>query len=231
MALDLTRIRGLCFDVDGTLRDTDDHYVDKVAKLLSPFWRMLSGQSSYSAARKLVMMTESPATFLFGVPDRLGIDHVIVRLIEGLRKLSDSDQDENHPLIDGVYEMLVCCRQYFPMSVVSNRNEKSTLSFLESCGLLPLFQCVVTGQTCKYGKPSPEPLLHAANQMGVPASNCLMIGDITVDIKTAKAVGCQSVGVLCGFGEVSELEGEGADLILGSTIGLVDVLMPGKLNS
>jgi phosphoglycolate phosphatase-like HAD superfamily hydrolase len=27
MSLDLTRIRALCFDVDGTLSDTDDQYV------------------------------------------------------------------------------------------------------------------------------------------------------------------------------------------------------------
>jgi len=226
MSLDINRIRGLCFDVDGTLRDTDDQYVDVVAKMLSPFRLFLPGQSPHDLARRLVMMTESPATFLFGVPDKLGIDHFVVSLLEGLRQLTNSGTDAPHPLVDGVRDMLVLCHRYFPMSVVSNRNEKSTLSFLESCGLSTFFQCVVTGQTCRYGKPSPEPLLHAADQMGIPASNCLMIGDTTVDIKTARAVGCQSVGVLCGFGEVAELERVGADLILDNTVELVKVLLP-----
>lgn len=226
MSLDINRIQGLCFDVDGTLRDTDDQYVDKVSKLLFPFRRLLPGMSAFSIARKFVMMTESPATYLFGVPDRLGIDHLIVRAFEDIRQLSKRTPEKNHPVIDGVYEMLKICQRYFPMSIVSNRNEKSTMSFLDASGLRSFFQCVVTGQTCRYGKPSPEPLLHAAEQMGIPASSCLMIGDTTVDIKTAKAVGAQSVGVLCGFGESRELEREGANLILANTIELVNVLFP-----
>ncbi|MPN00756.1 Phosphoglycolate phosphatase [bioreactor metagenome] len=50
--------------------------------------------------------------------------------------------------------------------------------------------------------------------MQVPAQNCLMIGDTTVDILAGKAAGAQTVGVLCGFGEEGELRRAGADLIV-----------------
>jgi phosphoglycolate phosphatase-like HAD superfamily hydrolase len=38
MTLDIPRIKALCFDVDGTLSDTDDVYVHKVARFLPRFF-------------------------------------------------------------------------------------------------------------------------------------------------------------------------------------------------
>ena len=51
-----------------------------------------------------------------------------------------------------------------------------------------------------------------------------MVGDTVVDIKAGKQAGAQTVGVLCGFGELDELEKAGADLILESTPQLYDIL-------
>jgi len=50
--------------------------------------------------------------------------------------------------------------------------------------------------------------------MRVAPENCLMIGDTTVDIRAGKSAGAQTIGVLSGFGERSELVRAGADLIL-----------------
>ncbi len=48
----------------------------------------------------------------------------------------------------------------------------------------------------------------------------VMIGDRDVDIAAAKANGLRSVGVLWGFGDMHELSGAGADLIIGAPVGL-----------
>jgi phosphoglycolate phosphatase len=60
--------------------------------------------------------------------------------------------------------------------------------------------------------------------MGVPAGDCLMVGDTTVDIRAGKAAGAQTIGVLCGFGEEQELRLLGADMVLATTPELVQVL-------
>jgi phosphoglycolate phosphatase len=52
-----------------------------------------------------------------------------------------------------------------------------------------------------------------------------MIGDTTVDIRAGKSAGAQTVGVLCGFGERAELERQGANVILGNTSELADILL------
>ena len=45
----------------------------------------------------------------------------------------------------------------------------------------------------------------------------VMIGDRAVDISSAKANGLRSAGVLWGFGDLPELQGAGADVILRGT--------------
>ncbi|MCZ7672946.1 MAG: HAD hydrolase-like protein [Chloroflexi bacterium] len=44
-----------------------------------------------------------------------------------------------------------------------------------------------------------------------------MVGDTTVDVQAARRAGAWSIGVLCGFGEQTELKTAGAHLILNST--------------
>ena len=110
------------------------------------------------------------------------------------------------------------------MAVVSARDENSTLAFLDKFALTGYFREIVTAITARHTKPYPDPVLYAANKMGIAPENCLMIGDTTVDIRAGKAAGAQTAGVLCGFGEEAELKSWGADIILKSTSKLVDVL-------
>ena len=55
MSLDVSKIRALCFDVDGTLSDTDDLYAQKVARFLPRFLF----RDPERTARRLVMWIES----------------------------------------------------------------------------------------------------------------------------------------------------------------------------
>jgi phosphoglycolate phosphatase-like HAD superfamily hydrolase len=110
------------------------------------------------------------------------------------------------------------------MAVVSAREERSVMTFLEQFDLVKYFNVIVTGLSTKRTKPYPDPVLFAAQKINVSPENCLMIGDTTVDIRAGKSAGAQTVGVLCGFGEEYELKKLGADMILEDTTKLVDVL-------
>jgi phosphoglycolate phosphatase len=95
---------------------------------------------------------------------------------------------------------------------------------LEQTGIFTRFHCIATALTSPRGKPSPDPILWAAQQLGLPPENCVMVGDTVVDMLAGKAAGAQAVGVLSGFGEESELLAAGADLILPSVADLPGVL-------
>jgi phosphoglycolate phosphatase-like HAD superfamily hydrolase len=121
--------------------------------------------------------------------------------------------------------MLAHLKGKYPMAVVSARDEKGTMHFLEEFGLVKYFDAIITGQSAEHTKPYPDPILFAAKKLNVRPEECLMIGDTTVDIRAGKSAGAQTVGVLCGFGEEAELRKMGADLILKTTSELAGILI------
>lgn len=220
MTLDIERIHALCFDVDGTLSDTDDVYTQKVARYLPRFLF----RNPERAARRFVMWIESPGNILIGLPDIIGLDDELLGLWEWLNRKCPRPM-KHFMMVPGIEEMLQRLYGKYPMAVVSARDDKSTRAFLEQFGLTDYFQEIVTAITAEHTKPYPDPILYAAEKMGVAPENCLMIGDTTVDIRAGIAAGTQTVGVLCGFGEEKELKHRGADLILKKTSDLADILL------
>ena len=225
MTLDLNLIKALCFDVDGTLSDTDNQFVQKLVRWLTPFSFLFPNKNPGPLARKFVMKTETPGNYLYGIPDRLGIDDELAVFGDWVFRKGLGKADKAFLLVPGVDVMLASLKPDYPMAVVSARGGRSTRIFLEQFGLTPFFDVIVTAHTCEHTKPYPDPIHWAASQMGVTASQCLMIGDTTVDILAARAAGAQSIGVLCGFGEHAELEKAGANAILETTAMVSDVLL------
>ena len=220
MPLDLPRIQALCFDVDGTLSDTDDLYKQK---LLRFFPKFLFRDPDH-AARRFVMWAEAPGNALLGIADTLGIDDEMTALINWMSR-HRHQSSKKFLLVPGVDEMLARLKGKYPMSVVSARDEKGTMRFLEQFDLVKYFDVIVTGLSAEHTKPYPDPILLAARRMDVNPQACLMIGDTTVDIRAGKSAGAQTVGVLCGFGEKEELLRFGADLILETTGELGELLL------
>ena len=219
MILDIPRIKALCFDVDGTLSDTDDLYAQKISGILP---RILFPDPKHTA-RRIIMWIESPGNALLGFADTIGIDDEMVAFIDWLYRHRTSPL-KKFILVPGVDQMLMGLKGHYPMAVVSARDEKSTMHFLNQFDLVKYFDVIVTGLSAPYTKPYPHPILFAAQKMGVRPEECLMIGDTTVDMRAGKSAGAQTVGVLCGFGEEEELRKLGADFILKSTSDLADIL-------
>lgn len=220
MPLDLQRIQALCFDVDGTLSDTDDLYTKRFAAWISRI-SMIHGPDK--VARRLVMWMESPGNALMSLSDAIGLDGSIIPVIDWMYRNVKRNRSD-YLIIPGVAEMLPRLKQRYPMAVISARDERSTMSFLNQCNLTAYFDVILTALSAPHTKPYPDPLRMAARMMGVAPENCLMIGDTTVDIRAGKSAGAQAVGVLCGFGEEGELRRVGADLILPATADVERVL-------
>lgn len=222
MPLDTSRIKALCFDVDGTLNDTDDLWVRRLG-------RFLPGKNAAHMAREIIMAAETPANFLYRLADTLHLDDDLLRLISrrpGKSARQTGAHHERHLILPGVADMLELLGETWPMTIVSARDEHTTLEFLEHYNLTRHFAGIVTSQSCQYTKPYPHPVLYAAGLMDVPPENCLMIGDTTVDIRAGQRAGAQTVGVLCGFGREKELRKAGADAILETTSQIAQLFFP-----
>jgi pyrophosphatase PpaX len=78
-----------------------------------------------------------------------------------------------------------------------------------------LFETVVGGDETKQHKPDPEPLLLAAERLGVDAVDCAYVGDSPFDIRAAKAAGMLAVAVAWGgIHDRARLEAEEPDAIV-----------------
>ena len=224
--LDLPRVRGILFDVDGTLSDTDDHWVERFTRYLAPFAGLFEDRDPRRFARWVVMSIETPANFFYSLADRLGIDKPLFNFFNWLSKKNRSRRlpRDRFWLIPGIREMLAELHQRYPLAVVSARDEVATLVFLDLFELTPYFDTIVTAHTTAHTKPFPEPVEFAAAALGLAPEHCLMVGDTIVDIKAGRLAGAQTVAVLCGFGQKVELEKAGADVILDCTTDLKDLL-------
>jgi HAD superfamily hydrolase (TIGR01549 family) len=220
MPLDLSRIRALCFDVDGTLSDTDDVYANRLAAWIR---RISWIHTPELIARRLVMGMASPGNAMMSLDDALGLDGVLIPLINWMYRNVKKVRTD-YLVVPGVLEMLPRLRQRFPLAVISARDERNTMSFLDVCGLTSYFDVILTALSAPHTKPYPDPVRLAARRLGVAPENCLMIGDTTVDIRAGKSAGAQTIGLLCGFGGEGELRRVGADLILPATPDVEQVL-------
>jgi phosphoglycolate phosphatase len=218
------RIRAILFDIDGTLSDTDEAYLDRILRFTRPFHALLGGRNPREYYRRWMMASEDIASFLFTVPDRLGIDQPLDRYLNWLSRLRGISQPDWFRLIDGVAPMLENLSRRFPLAIVTSRNKRSTEAFLAEFGLTPRFRAVITAFSAPRIKPNAAPVLAAACALNVPADRCLMVGDTQVDILAGRRAGAQTAGVLCGFGRRADLEKAGADAILETTADLPGLL-------
>jgi N-acetyl-D-muramate 6-phosphate phosphatase len=222
MSLDIQRVCAICFDIDGTLSDTDDQVVQKVVSVLSPVKRVFPGLTLDKATRKLLMAIETPGNWVYSLPDVIGLDDELAWIGEKIIRLNHKPLE--FLLIPGVERLLQNLQPLYPLAVISARDHLGSIAFLDQFDIRHFFSFIITAQTCRRTKPYPDPILHAAALFNLRPDQLLMVGDTTVDIAAARKAGAQSVGVLCGFGEERELIRAGANLILPSTADLLQVI-------
>ncbi|MGB4595151.1 MAG: HAD family hydrolase [Anaerolineaceae bacterium] len=225
--LELSRIQALLFDIDGTLSDSDDLMVEEVYTLLKPFKAL---KDPKKVARDLVYWLEKPGNWILALLDSLGLDGLLAKVLDGWANVvsNKSLRLEDFPVIPGILPMLDRLRGQYPMAIVSTRNGVTIGNFLRANELDRYFTVVIHSQSLRRTKPSPDPLLRAAEVLGVDLGDCLMIGDTVADVRAALAAGAYSVSVLCGFGREQELSKAGTHAVLTSTADLADFLLGEK---
>lgn len=83
--------------------------------------------------------------------------------------------------------------------IMTNKPGFLTDALVSQIDSLASAQAVVSGDTLEVAKPSPLPLLHAAELLAVDPARCLYIGDAERDIQAAKAANMASATALWGY--------------------------------
>ncbi len=91
-----------------------------------------------------------------------------------------------------------------PWGIVTNKATRFTGPLLEALSLAARAGAVVCGDTTPFAKPHPEPLLHAALQLGVDPSRCVYVGDARRDVEAGRAAGMPTLVARWGYIEPEE---------------------------
>jgi N-acetyl-D-muramate 6-phosphate phosphatase len=83
--------------------------------------------------------------------------------------------------------------------IVTNKSAILTEHLIKNFPLLNKAKCIIAGDTLKYSKPHPQPLLHACQCIDCLPENCIYVGDAKRDIEAANAAGMYSLIALYGY--------------------------------
>ena len=104
------------------------------------------------------------------------------------------------PLFPGVDAMLSALESAgTPWGIVTNKPEYLARKLMPVLGWETRCAVLIGGDTLAERKPHPLPLLVAAERIGVPARDCVYVGDDERDILAARAAGMPSVVALWGY--------------------------------
>ena len=206
------QVQAIAFDLDGTLFETDDVVVERLARWLAPLARLLELDARRSA-RRLVMALEGLVNGIITFLDIVYLDRAAFWLAErGDRLLHGSPHRSPYRLSERARALLADLKPRYRLGVVTTRARAEAEHMLAETGLLPYFDAIVTRDDTRRLKPHPGPIRLIAQRLGVPVENLLVVGDTPLDVRAARAAGALAAAVLSGFGEIEELQE--ADIIL-----------------
>lgn len=212
----LHNIRGVAFDLDGTLVDSAPGLTAAVDNALYALELPMAGEervvtwigngADVLIQRALTWARQERAT-LRAAQGKPSVDHDDIPQAEQqaiLRKLFDryygEVAEEGSFLFPAVADTLGALHaKGLPLALVTNKPTPFVAPILASLDIAKYFTVVIGGDDVKNKKPHPEPLLMVAEKLGLAPAELLFVGDSRNDIQAAKAAGCCSIGLTYGY--------------------------------
>lgn len=107
-------------------------------------------------------------------------------------------------------------RRGIKLGLCSNKPRAFSQALLEHLQVAGYFAVVLGPEDVPLPKPAPEMLLAAIDRLGLPKEQVLYVGDMVVDITTARAAGVRIWAVATGSEERRDLEAAQPDRLLTS---------------
>jgi len=119
-------------------------------------------------------------------------------------------------LFDGMAEVLDALEaRGLAWGIVTNKATRFTAPLMKHLGLAARASSIVSGDTTPFTKPHPAPLLRAAEDMDLPPSECVYVGDDHRDILAGHAAGMDTIAAAWGYCATPAVQWE-AGLVLPS---------------
>lgn len=212
-------IKGLIFDLDGTLLNTISDLANSVNAVLEDY-----GFETFSDEEYKLKVGDG---FKVLIEKALPLDkHDLVdEALEKFLYYYDKNYSSLTKAYDGIDDLLHKLQNKgIKLAVNSNKRDDYTKSLINS-NFKDINFVDIIGQTNGINKkPDPTAANIIIEKMGLDKSEVLYIGDSATDIKTASNAHLSSVGVDWGFRGYKELKSAGATYIVYKPLDILDLI-------
>jgi HAD superfamily hydrolase (TIGR01509 family) len=201
------KAKGILFDLDGTIVDSRDAYVEAARTAFEAL-----GQTPPSN----LMALEIPRRLEQNLPIddivKTNVGKFLNFYLECYYKVT---KIRTTPM-PNVQDTLKILSRKVKLALVTMRFVPKTVIWedLTEFGLAKYFTYIVTALDTHKPKPSPEALIKTGKALDVNMCDCVFVGDSIIDVRAGKAAGAMTVAVLSGLFSREALSQEKPDLIL-----------------
>ena len=213
-----TDVKGVVFDMDGTLLNT----LPDLTALTNAVLSDLGYPTHTEEAIRGSIGDGVRALMMRAMPDSASDDEKEAALAEWKSRYQEFGRRKTVPY-PNIIEMLEGLKSKgVKLGVLSNKFDAAVKDLAGF--YFPATFDVAKGEspTCPR-KPDPTGLLASIQEIGLNPSQVAYIGDSAGDMKTAKAAGAMAIGVSWGYQTVDRLVSAGADMVIDDPLAILDL--------
>lgn len=183
-------MRAVCFDMDGTIADTEginfkaDFKVikDAGANISEGEYLQLTGKPAKQIYQQIIDEQKLDANLN---------DMLLQREVEIENNLKDGLARE-----EGLNELMILIRAHgMKIALTTSSTRRKTKNILKALNLEYDFDIIVTGSDVKNNKPAPDVYKLAAEKLKLKPSECIAVEDSVTGILSAKSAGMKCIGI------------------------------------
>lgn len=186
-------IKAVIFDLDGVIVTTDDCHYEA--------WKRMADEEGIFFDREINerLRGVSRMASLDIVLERASKSYTEEEKVEMATRKNGYYVELIHQLtpeaiLPGVLDNLTALKEA-GVKIAIGSSSKNTPIILKQIGLDTTFDAVSDGNNISKSKPDPEVFLKAADMLGIPYADCMIVEDADAGIKAGKAAGMKTVAV------------------------------------
>ncbi|HNN90820.1 MAG TPA: HAD family phosphatase [Pseudomonadota bacterium] len=186
-------VQAVCFDLDGTLVDSEGDCADGIERALAKISRPMSAAErdfvvGHGAGEILALLRRNG-----GVPwsNQEFEEAVFAARVELFH-------ERGVHILPAAQETVRWVAERYPLSLVTGSTRSEAELMLKALGLASCFRVTLCAGEYPRGKPAPDAYRQAAEALGVDPAHCLAVEDSTPGIAAALAAGMIVVAVRAG---------------------------------
>jgi HAD superfamily hydrolase (TIGR01509 family) len=190
-------IKAILFDMDGVLVDSEEFICQAAIAMFREKGLMVRPEDF------IPFVGTGENRYIGGVAEKYNFTVDIQEVKKRTYAIYDTIVRNKLKPLPGVQEFIAACRKRgLKIAVATSADEIKMRINLREIGLpVETFDATVNGLQVERKKPFPDIYLMAAELLGVPRKNCLVVEDAPSGIKAARAAGMKCLAVMSSFSQ------------------------------